>query len=152
MARRIYVASSWRNTYQPDVVRVLREAGHSVYDFRNPPGGTGFQWEAVDPEWQAWTPERYRELLGHPVAEAGFKSDYDAMKWADTCVLVLPSGRSAHLEAGYFVGACKDLFIYQPEPMEPELMNKMADAILLDQHELIRRLDQPMAAWKCEIP
>lgn len=30
--RRIYVASSWRNTYQPGVVAALREAGHEVYD------------------------------------------------------------------------------------------------------------------------
>ena len=35
----IYVASSWRNTYYPEVVTALREAGHDVYDFRNPPSG-----------------------------------------------------------------------------------------------------------------
>ena len=49
----IYVASSWRNTYYPEVVRALRNAGHEVYDFRNPeqnPGG--FHWEDVDPRWQ----------------------------------------------------------------------------------------------------
>lgn len=34
---RIYVASSWRNTYYPSVVSALREAGHDIYDFRNPP-------------------------------------------------------------------------------------------------------------------
>ena len=32
----IYVASSWRNTYYPEVVQALRDAGHEVYDFRNP--------------------------------------------------------------------------------------------------------------------
>ena len=37
MKRKIYVASSWRNGYYPDVVDKLREAGHDVYDFRNPP-------------------------------------------------------------------------------------------------------------------
>ena len=39
---KIYVASSWRNKYQPEVVAALRKAGHEVYDFRNPkdnPGG-----------------------------------------------------------------------------------------------------------------
>lgn len=34
---KIYVASSWRNTYYPSVVSALRDAGHDVYDFRNPP-------------------------------------------------------------------------------------------------------------------
>lgn len=46
---RIYVASSWRNPYQPEVVAALRKAGHEVYDFRNPkdnPGG--FHWADVD--------------------------------------------------------------------------------------------------------
>ena len=33
---KIYVASSWRNVYYPEVVTRLREAGHEVYNFRNP--------------------------------------------------------------------------------------------------------------------
>ena len=33
--RKIYVASSWRNTFYPEVVARLREAGHDVYDFRS---------------------------------------------------------------------------------------------------------------------
>ena len=32
MRRKIYVASSWRNGYYPEVVEKLREAGHEVYD------------------------------------------------------------------------------------------------------------------------
>ena len=31
---KLYIASSWRNEYYPDVVKTLREAGHEVYDFR----------------------------------------------------------------------------------------------------------------------
>ena len=46
---KLYVASSWRNPVHPSVVEVLLEAGHEVYDFRNPPGGTGFSWREVDP-------------------------------------------------------------------------------------------------------
>jgi len=49
----IYVASSWRNTHQPSVVAALREAGHDVYDFRNPrPGDHGFHWSMIDPDWK----------------------------------------------------------------------------------------------------
>jgi len=130
MARRICIASSWRNGYQPGLVVQAREAGHEVYDFRNPRlGEHGFHWSEVDREWKGWTPAQYVNALNHPISEAGFASDFDAMKWADTGVLVLPSGRSAHLEAGYFVGAGKDLFILVPEPIEPELMFKMATGI-----------------------
>lgn len=33
---KIYVASSWRNVFQQDVVDILRDLGHEVYDFKNP--------------------------------------------------------------------------------------------------------------------
>ena len=47
-SHKIYVASSWRNEYYPEVVKVLRDAGHDVYDFRNPPSGDpGFKWSCV---------------------------------------------------------------------------------------------------------
>lgn len=36
---KIYVASSWRNVFQQDVVGILRDLGHEVYDFKNPPHG-----------------------------------------------------------------------------------------------------------------
>lgn len=140
--RRIYLASSWRNFYQEFVLLALRDAGHEVYDFKNPrPGEHGFKWSEVDPEWQGWTPERYRELLDHPISVHGFNNDFDAMTWADTCVLLLPSGRSAHLEGGWMLGAGKDLFILIPEKMEPELMYRMATGICLDVDELLARLE-----------
>ncbi len=48
---RIYAASSWRNADQPAIVEKLREAGHKVYDFRNPPTGVGgFAWDQIDPD------------------------------------------------------------------------------------------------------
>lgn len=59
---KIYVASSWRNVFQQDVVDILRDLGHEVYDFKNPPHGNGgFQWSDIDPDWQNWTTEQYRE-------------------------------------------------------------------------------------------
>ncbi|KKN24633.1 hypothetical protein LCGC14_0893170, partial [marine sediment metagenome] len=76
---KIYVASSWRNDHQPGVVHDLREAGHEVYDFRNPrEGDNGFHWSDIDPGWETWSPARYRECLEHPIAKAGFQSDMDA--------------------------------------------------------------------------
>lgn len=46
-----------------------------------------------------------------------------ALDWADACVLVLPCGRSAHLEAGYCAGQGKvTIFYLHPDKFEPELM------------------------------
>ena len=103
MKRKIYVASSWRNLYYPEVVAKLREAGHDVYDFRNPPSGDpGFKWSSVSEDYMEWSPLQYRDNLHHPKAKCQFHNDIEAMEACDTCVLVLPCGRSAHTEAGWF--------------------------------------------------
>ena len=139
--KRVYVASSWRNQYQPSVVIDLEHAGHRVYDFRNPPGKAGFQWKDVEEGWMQWDLQRYRELLQtHPDAARGFLADYRAMQWAEVCVLVLPCGRSAHLEAGYFNGTNKRLIIFIPEAIEPDLMYLMANHICLSMTEVLEAL------------
>ena len=138
---RIYVASSWRNQYYPEVVQRLREAGHEVYDFRNPPhGGAGFHWTDVDPDAPNWTYAQYAEGLHHPLAERQFQADIDALSWADTCVLVLPCGRSAHTEAGWMAGAGKRVVAYLPEMVEPELMYKLFDDVAGSLEELVEKL------------
>ena len=137
---KIYVASSWRNPKQPKIVEGLRGAGHEVYDFRNPVAGSnGFHWSWIDEDWINWSPEEFKKALEHPVARQGFCLDWDAMRWADACVMVLPCGRSAHLESGYFVGAKKPLIILLA-PGEPELMYKMANHVSLDLSDIINWL------------
>lgn len=169
---KIYVASSWRNTTQETVVMMLRQEGHDVYDFKHPTAGSnGFHWSEIDPAWQSWTPFEFIVGLRHEIAEEGFASDFDAMKWADACVLVLPCGRSAHIEAGYFVGANKPLIIMlndgeiEPPPghkrlgpcpacgdldgchakrvrLEPELMYKMATSVVVYPIDVLRRVNE----------
>lgn len=141
---RIYVASSWRNTRQPAVVEQLLDAGHAVYDFRNPPSGVpGFAWSEIDPEWKGWSAEEYRRLLTtHPIAARGFVSDLRGMQWADTCVLVLPCGRSAHLEAGWFCGANKRCIILTQDGEEPELMALLATDICISMDEVLAALEE----------
>lgn len=137
MARKIYVASSWRNKVYEDVVADLKAAGHEVYDFRNPgPGDKGFSWAQVDPNWQDWGVKGYLEVMGfgenppHRRIEQGYSNDINALDWCDTLVLVMPSGRSAHIEAGYAVGRGKQVFVLlNPEGHEPDLMYLMCDGI-----------------------
>lgn len=140
----IYVASSWRNLLQQGVVHVLRAAGFDVYDFKNPrPGHHGFSWREIAPDWEHWSPQAFREALNHPVAERGFACDIDALKACSQCVLVLPCGRSAHLELGYAIGAGKETFVLMLEQQEPELMYKMATHLCLSIGELLEALDVP---------
>lgn len=137
---KIYVASSWRNEFQPMAVHLLRETGHEVYDFKNlVPGDHGFHWSDVDPDWERWSVDDYREGLEHPLAVSGFGKDFGAMQWADVCVVAMPCGRSAHLEAGWFCGQEKPCLFWYPESVpvqpdgpgsRPELMVKMGDGIV----------------------
>ena len=75
---KIYVASSWRNEFQPMVVEVLRAMGHEVYDFRNPAeGNEGFAWSDIDENWENWSAEEYVKAMSHPIAEDGFEDEVD---------------------------------------------------------------------------
>lgn len=126
----IYVASSWRNLIQPDVVAILRGDGHEVYDFKNPaPGDNGFGWRQIG-DRSAWDVEHFAtHVLDHPIAARGFSYDMNALEKASACVLVLPCGRSAHLELGQAVGAGKLTIVYMPDLEEPELMYRMCDYV-----------------------
>ena len=138
---RIYVASSWRNARQPSVVEALREDGHEVYDFREPaPGLGGFAWSEIDPDWQHWTPEQMAAALRHPIARQGFALDMAAIALCEACVLVMPCGRSAHLELGYAAGAGNWTAVLQEERAEPELMYAMCSLVTASLHELRLRL------------
>jgi len=127
---KIYVASSWRNQHQPDVVSILRDAGHDVYDFRRPsPENSGFSWAEISPHWQTWTADEYRKALQHPVAKAGYALDIGALRSCEICVLVLPAGRSASWEFGYAMGQGKGGVVFQPQKEEPELMFSEAEIV-----------------------
>ena len=130
---KVYVASGFRNERQPAVVEMLRFAGHEVYDPVHPdvegpgaPPRAGAGWKQAGPDWRTWTPDQYLAALRHPLAVEGFAANWSAMQWADRFVLVMPCGRSAHLEAGYAVGAGKPLAILlEPHSSpEPDLMHQ----------------------------
>ena len=137
---KIYVASSWRNAKQPDVVNELRQAGHNVYDFRNPaPGLHGFAWSQIDPKWKAWSSQEFARALRHSMAAEGYFCDMQSLIEARAVVLVMPCGRSAHLEFGWAVGRGKIGIILLSDG-EPELMYKMADHLCFSVEEVLEVL------------
>lgn len=145
--KRIYVATSWRNYRQAEVVKMLRLHGHDVYDFRNPtPGKNGFSWKEIDPNYQEWSRIQYLKALEHPVAEDGFWKDMTALESADVVILLLPCGRSAHLELGWAVGAGKPTAIIEygnHAARSPELMYKMVDRVCISDAELQLWIEGP---------
>lgn len=140
--KKVYVASSWRNEYQQMIVNALRAAGFEVYDFKTPNGEEGFLWSNISENWQGWTMEQYREALKNDYAQFGFNRDFEAMQIADICILCLPCGRSAHLEAGWMKGEGKKVIAFIPpsEKIEPELMYGLLDGIALNIQEVVNML------------
>ena len=143
---RIYVASSWRNDYYPEVVKALHAAGHEVYDFRNPKEHVqepdqGFHWKDIDPDWKSWTSDQFIEALHHPRAKSGYRSDQDALDAAEATVLVMPCNRSAHLERGYAAGQGKPTIILLSDG-EPELMYKMASCLVTSIEDVLKALER----------
>jgi hypothetical protein len=137
---KVFVSSSWRNDRQPAVVIALRDAGHEVYDFRNPaPDAHGFSWADLDPGWLNWSARRFRESLDDPRVVRGFELDMTALRNCDALVMVQPCGRSAAVELGWASGAGKPTIVLLAAG-EPELMLKMADYFCLTIEEVIETL------------
>jgi len=157
---RIYVASSWRNTFQPGVVEALRAIGHEVYDFKGAGDGWGagdgpggFAWSEVDRAWQDWPTNvpSYLAGLEHPRAIEGFRRDMDALERSDACVMVMPCGPSASMEMGWACGRGMKVIVYIPAMREPDLMVKMAGLVTDNLAEVLAALKpQPMNVARTE--
>jgi hypothetical protein len=149
MAQRVYVASSWRSTMFDATVNILEAAGVPHYNFKKPSSDlSGFSWsevmEGFDINKQEAVVADYLEALGTARATEAFEADFAAMQDCDTFVLVLPCGKSAHLELGWAVGAGKRTAILLDTgkygTVQPELMYKMVDLITPSVMDLLKWL------------
>lgn len=137
---RIYLASSWRHTNYDNIARTLKNVlpRHTFYNFKDPECSFVFQWSQIDKKWNNWSPYEFRNILNTDIrTREGFLSDKIAIDWCDICVLILPCGRSAHLELGVSIGMGKTTTILLDKTFEPELMYKYVDYLAIDLQDLI---------------
>ena len=120
--KNVYIASSWRNKNYENVLEYVRQFNVNVYDFKIPENA--FHWSEIDPDWKKWTSQEMVKALEHPLAIKGYVSDFSALKNCDMLILVMPCGRSAHLEAGFVASKEKPVIVLLADG-EPELMYKM---------------------------
>ena len=71
-------------------------------------------------------------------SKRAFQEDKKWLDWAEVCLLILPAGKSAHLEAGYAKGQGKQLIIWQNEYPKGEfdVMYGFAD-LITDSHTAV---------------
>lgn len=134
----IYLIGSLRNPEVPKVAQWLRSKGFEVFD----------DWYAAGPDADdLW--RDYEQARGHTYIQAleGYHAEHT---WSydkyhlDKCqagVLVMPAGKSAHLELGYLIGQGKPGYIVlDGEPERWDVMARFAD-VVPDLETLVKRLD-----------
>lgn len=135
---KIYLIGSLRNPEIPRVGDQLRRAGFDVFD----------DWFAggpiADDSWQEYEKGRgrdYRTALYGPAARNIFQFDHSNLVKSDAAVLVLPAGKSGHLELGFMVGLGKRGYVLFPEePERWDVMYQFADDVFFSTDTLIRDL------------
>ena len=129
---KIYLASSWKNQKTIlALVESLEKEGFEVDAFcRSTDIRYSFPWsELVNNEDDLKYYDAI-EFLADSRTQRAFIEDKKWLDWADTVIMVMPCGRSSHLEAGYAVGQGKRLYIYGNFPKgEFDVMYGFADRL-----------------------
>lgn len=114
---KIYLASSWK---MKDVVlstsELLKTDGHEVDAFCSASGGRiSFNWDELldrmKKEGTDTTQLNAIDMMKHWRVKDAFEEDKKWIDWADALIMLMPCGRSSHLEAGYATGTGKKLYI-----------------------------------------
>lgn len=139
---KIYVIGSMRNPRVPEVAKLLRAQGWDVFD----------DWYSSGPEaddkWQEYERDRgrtYLEAINGHHARNVFEYDVIHLAEADVVVLVMPAGRSGHLELGWATGHGTPSFVlFEEEPDRFDIMYRFVydegGAICFDTDTLIERI------------
>ena len=135
----IYLIGSLRNPEVQLVAGFLREQlKEEVFDDWASPG------PRTDEHWQGYENGRgrtYAEALQGLHAKHVFEFDREHLIRADRVVLVLPAGRSAHLELGWILGQGKPGYVLlESNPTRYDIMYQFADGIASSQDELVDML------------
>ena len=135
----VYIIGSLRNPIIPTIGNTLRAAGYDAFcDWHS--GG-----KEADDEWQRYEGERgrgYKEALKGYHAQNVYHFDLYHLNRAHAAVLVMPAGRSAHLELGYIIGQGKPGYVlFDQEPERFDVMYNFATEVCFSVEELMAALD-----------
>lgn len=121
------------------MAHALRHRGWDVFDDWIASGSQ------ADVEWTRYEKARGRDFvdaLDGEHAHNVFEFDYEHLMMADTVVMVLPAGKSAHLEIGFAVGAGKSTHvILDKEPEKYDIMYRFVDQVWRSVDEFLEGFD-----------
>ena len=136
----IYLIGSLRNENVPLLANRIREAvpGLEVFDDWYSPG------PRADDHWKDYEVGKghtYKQALQGWAARHVFEFDQFHLDRCDGAVLLLPAGKSCHLEAGYVAGRGKPLIILMDDPERFDVMYQFAKEVCFNEQELFQALN-----------
>lgn len=135
-----YLIGSLRNPEVPKIAKQLRSAGFDIFDDWYAAG------EIADDSWRDYEIARgrtYMEALACPAAKHVFEFDLKWLTQADGAILVLPAGKSSHLELGWILGRNKRGFVLLDSPDRWDIMYQFATGVYATVEELIAGMEMP---------
>lgn len=140
MPKSIYVAGSLANPRIPEIAMALRAAGYDAFD----------AWYSSGPEadkcWQAHETQKgstYAEALKGHAAQNTYLFDRKHLARCDMTLLVLPAGKSGHLELGWVLGRGKPGYILLDGPVEKyDVMYNFATGVVETLDEFLGLLEK----------
>ena len=138
--RVIYIIGSLRNKNIPIVANKLREANKDWEIFEN--------WHSSGPEADDFLRDyckgkglSYKETLKDPAAVNTYNFDKRHMTRATDVVMVMPAGKSGHLELGWAIGKGKRGYVlFDKEPERVDIMYQFSKDLFFDFNELVEEL------------
>jgi len=134
----IYLIGSLRNPEVPILANRIRLLGYDVFDDWFAAG------EKADDAWRDYEVGRGHNLqqaLDGYAAGHVFEFDKYHLDKSDIGVLVLPAGKSGHLELGYLIGrGCDSYILYPSEPERFDVMYLLTNKVFDSTDELLQTL------------
>lgn len=136
--RSLYLIGSLRNPRVPEIAAAFRKGGWDVFDDWYSAG------EHADDAWRD-----YERARGHALPEAlkgyaaqhVFNFDKQHIDRCSAVMLVLPAGKSGHLELGYAIGQGKPGYILlDGDPERYDVMYAFASAVFMTLDEAAEAL------------
>lgn len=142
---KVYLIGSLRNPEVPKLAQKLRALGFDVFD----------DWYAAGPEaddkWRDYEKGRghtYQQALLGYAADHVYRFDLKHLDDCDIAILMLPAGKSGHLELGYIIGQGKPGYILLDNPERWDVMYLFAKGVFNSFWELKRELQKVQRSYR----
>ena len=144
MMAKLYLIGSLRNPAVPFVAESIRDLGFDVFDDWFAAG------KIADDSWRDYETARsrsYAEALRGYAARHVFDFDMEHLNASDAAVLLLPAGKSGHLELGYILGQGKPGYVlFDAVPERWDVLYQLATDVFFEQEALLGALTALLAS------